>query len=395
MQDFNDWLGRLYNRPSIENHLDRTAPGTVGSSEVMADIWDAPIMRDFKGHDGKPFFRNARNEGRLAFSLNMDGFNPFTNKQAGKQISSCGIYLVCLNLPPELRYRPENVFLVGVIPGPSEPSLHQINYILKPLVDDFLAFWKEGVYLMCTYKHPSGRKIKAAIIPLVCDLPAARKMAGMGSHMFHLFCSECLLPLREIENLDFTQWPRRSCDEHRAAAIKWKTASSSDAQRLLFLQNGIRWSELLRLPYWDPTSFVVIDTMHCFFLGLFRCHVNDVWGMSVGTPDGLGPSFQTKMKEPTETEMNIARKAFSGGHALKNLHHHVLVALCRELGLRFAGWKVNLLKRLDDVFCFLVVSVNLSLTFTLVSVRHDGVTIRVSAFTGTTRASGNATIKKY
>ena len=37
----------------------------------------------------------------------------------------------------------ENTILVGLIPGPHEPS-HDINTFLKPLVDDLLKFW-DGV----------------------------------------------------------------------------------------------------------------------------------------------------------------------------------------------------------------------------------------------------------
>lgn len=152
----------------------------------------------------------------------MDGFNPFTNRQAGKKISTCGVYLVCLNLPPEIRYRSENVFLAGVIPGPSQPSLHQINYILKPLIDDFLVLWEKGLYLMRTLNYPGGRHVRAAIIPLVCDLPAARQMAGLGSHTSRNFCSECLLDLHNMDELDPSKWPHRSYSRHKKIARQWR-----------------------------------------------------------------------------------------------------------------------------------------------------------------------------
>ncbi|KAF9440672.1 hypothetical protein P691DRAFT_767399 [Macrolepiota fuliginosa MF-IS2] len=56
MQDFNDWIARLYNQPGIKDYLDHGALGGSDPSGAMADIWDAPIMKDFKDHDGKPFF---------------------------------------------------------------------------------------------------------------------------------------------------------------------------------------------------------------------------------------------------------------------------------------------------------------------------------------------------
>lgn len=172
MQDFSDWLARLYNHPRIEDCLDHV----IIQSEITpsaADIWDAPAMKEFRGAGSKCFFLSTGSEGQLAFSLNIDSFNPFSNKIAGKQVTICGLYLVCLNLSPELCYCPENIFLAGIIPGPSEPTTLQINYILKPLVDTFLKLWEEGVYLMHTQKYPGGWRVTGAIIPLVCDLPAA------------------------------------------------------------------------------------------------------------------------------------------------------------------------------------------------------------------------------
>ena len=49
--------------------------------------------------------------------------------------------LTIMNLPRSLRYKRQNVLLVGVIPGPSEPT-HGINPYLQPLVNELLVFWK-------------------------------------------------------------------------------------------------------------------------------------------------------------------------------------------------------------------------------------------------------------
>ncbi len=103
----------------------------------------------------------------------MDGFNPLRSKEAGKKYLIGAIYMVCLNLPPSLRYQMENVFLAGIIPGPHEPFKEQINYILAPLVDDLLYFFKPGVTYSWTPRHPGGHKIRVMLGPLVCDLPAS------------------------------------------------------------------------------------------------------------------------------------------------------------------------------------------------------------------------------
>ena len=121
--------------------LDRTcehytwAPLTNSStpSKEMKDIFDGEILRNFKGFDGQ-LFTTSGEEGRYVFSLCVDYFNLLGNKQAGKKKSIGLISLVCLNLPPDMRYKPENMFLFGIIPGPSEPLLTSLNHYLCPLV---------------------------------------------------------------------------------------------------------------------------------------------------------------------------------------------------------------------------------------------------------------------
>ncbi|KZS90585.1 hypothetical protein SISNIDRAFT_390477, partial [Sistotremastrum niveocremeum HHB9708] len=72
----------------------------------------------------------------------------------------------------------------------------------------------------------------------------------------------------------------RDPETHRAAAEAWRRAKSEEDRVALEQKHGVRWSELLRLKYWDPTRFMVIDTMHLLFLGLLETHCRNVWGMS-------------------------------------------------------------------------------------------------------------------
>ncbi|KNE98710.1 hypothetical protein PSTG_08078 [Puccinia striiformis f. sp. tritici PST-78] len=44
-------------------------------------------------------------------------------------------------LPGALPYKVENVYLFGIIPGPKELSLEQINHLLRPLVEELKMFW--------------------------------------------------------------------------------------------------------------------------------------------------------------------------------------------------------------------------------------------------------------
>jgi len=121
-------------------------PRIFPAGDDMHDIFDGQFLQDFKGPDGQPFHLTDK-VGRYSFSLCLDFFNPFTNKQASKKSSIGIISVVCLNLPPSLQYKAENMFLAGVIPGSNEPPLTAVNHYLTPLIDKFQTFWDTGVRL--------------------------------------------------------------------------------------------------------------------------------------------------------------------------------------------------------------------------------------------------------
>ena len=82
------------------------------------------------------------------------------------------IYYVLMNLPREVRYKQENIFLIGLFPGPKEPD-HDINSFLNPFIDELECFW-EGTE-MINYNGVT-KQVRCALLCVACDLPAARKM---------------------------------------------------------------------------------------------------------------------------------------------------------------------------------------------------------------------------
>src|SRR6266404_3741104 len=160
------------------------------------------------------------------FSFNMDGFNPFQLKQSGRSATVMGLYMVCLNIPPEERCKPENMYLAGIIPGPSEPSMEAINHFLAPLVDDLLESFVNGVHYTRTWKYPSGRQTRSTLALIICDLPTSCQALGFTGPQSANFCSYCKLQLSDINNLGYGSWVRRTCDEHRRLALQWHNASS-------------------------------------------------------------------------------------------------------------------------------------------------------------------------
>jgi len=99
-------------------------------------------------------------------------------------------YMTVNNLPCTLWYKRENVIIVGIIPGPTEPKL-TMNSFLRPLVDDLDKFWM-GVVILCDNHPLKTLFIRAALICCACDIPATRKLCGFVGHAATLGCSKCL-----------------------------------------------------------------------------------------------------------------------------------------------------------------------------------------------------------
>ncbi|KZT08889.1 uncharacterized protein LAESUDRAFT_735617 [Laetiporus sulphureus 93-53] len=137
------------------------------------------------------------------------------------------IVLACLNLPIEIRYKAKNMYLMGIIPSPTEPSLVELNHYTNPVIDDMLIAWYIRLRLTWTVLHPEGLLVKCAIAIVVCDLPSARKTSQLASSISKIFCSVC------------DCWKVR--DNRGNITIA--------EQDTIFAKHGIRWSPLWRLPY--------------------------------------------------------------------------------------------------------------------------------------------------
>ena len=236
----------------------------------MEDVWDGRVWNEFpESEDGGEVF--TKKSGNLVFSLYLDWFNAEGSSSLGAHNSIGSITLICLNLPPEERYKISNIFLFGVIPGPKEPSLEQVNHLLSPLVTELQSFWK-GVRFKSTALHASGRVIRAAVFPLIADLPALRKTAGFGSHAATLFCSFCLTDKKEIEEIDPAKFPPRLDDQHLLHAREWLALDTYQERKKFMKKYGARWSVLNDLPYWRPVEYCSIELMHSLILGDLKDH---------------------------------------------------------------------------------------------------------------------------
>jgi Transposase family tnp2 len=351
VQDLKQWVGRLLSRPWIEEHV--FTAFRRPRKEYMEDMWDAGHLCKILLKKGERFLPGPANETRMAFSFSMDSFNPYHMKEAKQTVSSTAIWLILLNLPPHLRYRPENMFLAGIIPGPRKPSLSDINHSLKLLVDVLLEFFDPGVLYSRTARHKQGCQVRAILVPVVSDMLAARQAGGFASATATYFCTRCNLKVQDIENLDIHSWPQRDVVEHVKVAKQWRDAESLDEQNAIFRNCGIRWSPLLQLPYWNPILFTAIEPMHVFDAGLFQTHCRQVWGIDTSNPGGDGTVLSTAkvIARPPDAELEkwyeIIRVAQDPERLQDQLNgrdsaRDTLWHICNDHNLRRAGNKSQL-----------------------------------------------------
>ena len=248
---------------------------------MYTDIYDGNVWRTFFDQvENGPFFADEKLAYHIGLAISLDWFQPYSNSQ----YSIDAIYGAICNLPKEDRFKPHNMLILGILPGPNEVKLHYINNYLAPIVDELIELWK-GIEISTTFERPNGRKIRGALILCSCDIPAARKLmghAGPGNKCHHCL-KKAIWDTRlnkshygGFQNMD--NWFHDADQtKHREAAEGWKRCTN-EAERIRHVKHtGVRWSELLRLPYLDPIRFLVVDPMHNLFLGIVKTVVKDLW----------------------------------------------------------------------------------------------------------------------
>ncbi|OAD69739.1 hypothetical protein PHYBLDRAFT_102468, partial [Phycomyces blakesleeanus NRRL 1555(-)] len=167
------------------------------------------------------------------------------------------------NLPRSEWYKKENVVLVGLMPGPKKAKTSEINHYLHPLAVELNQLY-DGV-VMPTVQCPSGTLVRAALLLVACDIPAACKTCGFTSHSSTCVCNKC--------NRQFHHLPDSNAVDYSGFWVPRTDAknccdANSDAQRKrLERENGVQWSELHDLVYFNLVECTVIDPMHNLYLG--------------------------------------------------------------------------------------------------------------------------------
>ena len=243
---FHDYMASLLAKPRFEDLLDKPCDNIMqdlqGSApSVLKDVWDGEFLCTMEGLRAGTLFVDRQGKGCLLFSLNIDFFNIEGNWQWNATTSCSIISCACLNLPLDIHYKPENMYLACIVPGPIEPSGDQLNHFLEPLIDELIDSWEKGVQFTHTALQRS-RITRSAITCIVCDLPAARKSAQLASVTSHFYCSAChcvhTLSLG-CTDVDSECWQFRDKVQLWHYTYQYREAKSLKERNKLFSTHGV------------------------------------------------------------------------------------------------------------------------------------------------------------
>lgn len=123
-----------------------------------------------------------------------------------------------------------------------------------------------------------------------------------------LGCSKCLKVFNKVGDFtdysgsDVDAWELRTGINHKRYALHAANANTKSECEKRQREHGARYSELHRLPYYDPVRMHTIDPMHNLYLGTAK-HVFKTWiEIGVLTSDKLEciDNKMKKVKVPTD-----------------------------------------------------------------------------------------------
>ena len=237
----------------------------------LGDVYDGRVWQQF--NSGNNFLASPFS---YLLTLNVDWFQPFSHLEYSVGV----IYLTIQNLPRSERFKERNVLLVGVIPGPSEPSLTMNSY-LGPLVEELKEGWDVGFNIAIS--KIATVIVRVALTCVACDIPASRKVVGFLGHHASLACNKCLkaFPVSFGQPINYSgfnrsDWTMRTSILHRQHCDIINKKKTKSAIKKKESKYGVRYSALLELPYFDPVRFTVVDPMHNLYLGTGK-HAFKTW----------------------------------------------------------------------------------------------------------------------
>jgi hypothetical protein len=135
------------------------------------------------------------------------------------------------------------MFLFGIIPGPNKPPLACFNHYVHALIEELLEFWYSGIPFSHTSACYYGRVVRCALVCVVYDLLAARKVNGFAAIGHTQTCAICHCTRQQQDNLNdsFVLLGEQQTGEeiHKLAQL-YLDAENEKERKETFTATGIR-----------------------------------------------------------------------------------------------------------------------------------------------------------
>jgi hypothetical protein len=315
-------LAKILRRHGMDEQVDHWKARAQDKKDAQgpktySDVVDGKVWEDFQVVNGVPFLSDRG----IALMLNMDGFQPYKWRTYSVQ----GIYLALMNLPRSIRFRRENMILVGLVPGGKERI--PISWFLEKMVDELVVLWDTASSIF-------NRRV--ALLAVACDVPAGRKVCGFIGHSSHRGCSRCdcrheTTPRGKGKGPPIVDWgaplgadedgefPHRTVDLHRLYGERYKKAKTEDERKQICSETGYRHTPLLRLSYFDPARMLLLDPLHNVWEGMFK----DLLKIWVKHPNNELRCITKKMTQAMEAATKRCRFPRSMGPVLGKVAHNM------------------------------------------------------------------------
>lgn len=242
-------LQRMYKRPGFFHDLQYRHSRKKDFLDNIEDLYDGAAYKEFC-REGE-FLSNPYN---ISFGWNTDGVCPFKSSSN----SYWPIYLVINELPPEKRYLPENILLIGLWYSDEKPDF---NLFLGAMYQEFSEIYN-GVQL----EVAGGTDlitVRGLLLWGTCDLPAKALMLNMQQFNGECGCPKCKVPGKSVNR----RWvyPYTKHLERYLRTDEETRESALEAEQSGKIVDGIKAkAELFNLVR-EPVRTTAIDAMHGVF----------------------------------------------------------------------------------------------------------------------------------
>lgn len=350
LQSIAEWIASMMKRPDFEKLINQSLPTHRTEQGHRWDIWNSDFCRQFLAF-GDGLFSEL--PGHLMFAMAVDWLNPHGNLTAKKIVSIGVVYLVCLNLPLEIRYLQENICLLSIIPGFKEPTHRQVHHFFDPIVAELNMLWEKGVCIL-TPTFPQGRTFKVGLGPVIGDIAAIKKIMGFMDATATVFCHYCKIT-RDYRDLfytpDSTEWKEllRTKDYHSEVLSNLRAAGGAKERDEITHETGVRDSAFSQLSYFSSPIHAGLDQMH-MWKALSEHYVRDTWKANDNLPswiyDDPLPNWERNVQE--DLEAGEREMLFGNEKSLFNLNKPVLQELCFRRGINFDRTKGSMTRELQQ-----------------------------------------------